>query len=596
MVETKRTRDHSDIRREQLIQATIQTIFEKGISGTTLSNVASKAGLSPGIVNFYFNSKKQLLIDTLWFLNDEYARIVNEILARPLPPLEKLHAYIEICFDPRICAKEKVAVWHAFSGESQAREEYREVCHIDDEAEIEGIHKCISELMADPSKDFEDIAALVDAFMGMIDWLWQDALYDDGEFNRRLAIDNCKRFLKFLSPASKLQPTKVVDLNETVDLLPPWTYRNEEFLEMEIETLFRPSWMLVGHESDIPQIGDYLTFEGFNERAFVIRGKNGAINAFHNICRHRGSQLLQGEGRCPRALICPFHGWRYDLDGKLMFIPGKDGFPFIDQNSHGLVRLDLEIWKGFIFIRFVSGGLSVEESMLPIEDEIKHYQIENVQPTSEATEVIYPINWKVYHDIDNEGYHVPMGHPTLHQLYGQDYVDTSVENIPVSYGRFNSNIGNLWSVRHYRNLMPDLPHLPENRKDLWMYFTIVPNVVFGMYPDSMEVYMSIPLDLNNTIVRSRTYALPDERKEMQAVRYLNRRINNTTEAEDMFYMNTIQQGLNSTVFPRWNLSEIAETGVGDFHRFIQEQLPVAKLANQPKAGNVRQSNEALITS
>ena len=596
MVETKRTRDHSDIRREQLIQATIQTIFEKGISGTTLANVASKAGLSPGIVNFYFSSKKQLLIDTLWFLNDEYVSVVNETLARPLPPLEKLHAYVEVCFNPRICAKEKVAVWHAFAGESQAREEYRGVCHVDDEKEIEGVSKCISDLLGDPSRDAEDIAALVDAFMGMIDWLWQDALYDDGEFNRQLAIDTCKRFLTFISPASKIQPTEVVDLKETVDLLPPWTYRNEEFLKLEIDTLFRPSWMLVGHECDVPEVGDYLTFEGFNERALVIRSKNGSLNAFHNICRHRGSQILQGEGRCPRALICPFHGWRYDLDGNLMFIPGKDGFPFIDQETHGLVPLDLEVWHGFIFVRFVSGGPSLKESLLPIENEIKHYQMENLQPYSPASETTYPINWKVYHDIDNEGYHVPIGHPALHQLYGQSYIDTSIEHIPVSYGRFNSTVGNLWSVRHYRNLMPDFPHLPENRKDLWMYFNVFPNLVFGLYPEIMEIYMSIPMDLNNTIVRTRVYALPDERREMKAIRYLNRRINDATEAEDLFYMNTIQQGLNSAVFPRWNLSEIAETGVGDFHRIIQKRLPVARLVNQPESGNLSQTNASLLTS
>ena len=105
--------------------------------------------------------------------------------------------------------------------------------------------------------------------------------------------------------------------------------------------------------------------------------------------------------------------------------------------------------------------------------------------------------------------------------------------------------------------------------------------------------MSIPMDLTNTSVRSRAYALPDDRREVFVSRYLNRRINKTTDYEDRAYMNTIQEGLNSSVFPRWNLSETAETGVGDFHHIIQNQLPVAKLAQQPESGRVKQLNEVV---
>ncbi len=380
---------------------------------------------------------------------------------------------------------------------------------------------------------------------------------------------------------------------QLTDLLPPWSYQNDELLELEVERLYKPAWMLTGHVSDIPNSGDYLTFDGLNERAFVINSGAQGIRAFHNICRHRGSKILYGSGNCPRALNCPFHGWRYSLDGKLQYIPGEDGFPNIDKSTHGLVPLDLEIWRGFIFIRFQSGGPSLIETMTPIEDKVQQYGLEKLQPYEEMQEYVYPVNWKIFHDIDNEGYHVPFGHPSLHQLYGQNYVDSVIGPIAVSHGWFNESKGRLWSVRHYRNLMPEFSHLKDEQTRLWLYFGFFPNLVMAFYPEMMEIYMSIPIDLLQTKIISRTYALPDARREVQAVRYLNRRINQTTEFEDRSYMITIQEGLKSSVFPKWKLSTYAETGVGQYHHAIQDHLPVTKLARQPAFGTVRTINDEM---
>ena len=406
-------------------------------------------------------------------------------------------------------------------------------------------------------------------------------------------LDLCERYLDAIRPNASNQPS-IKTNGEFSDLLAPWTYKNEEFLELEIDRLFKPNWLLVGHVCDIPDPGGYLTFEGFGEKAMVVRNRTGELRAFHNICRHRGSQILNGEGACRNALFCPFHGWRYDFDGNLKFIPGRDGFSDIDTSQYSLVPVDLEVWNGFIFIRFQSGGISVKEQMQPVEDQIAEYRLSELQPYGPHARFVYPVNWKVVHDIDNEGYHVPFGHPSLQQLYGNDYVDTDIERIPVSIGRFNEKIGNLWSVKNYRKLMPDFEHLPEQRKNMWFYVGKFPNLVFALYPDLMEIYMSIPIDLTHTQMVSRVYALPDERREIRALRYLNRRINKSTDMEDRFYMNTIQQGLTSTVFPKWTLSRTAELGVGAFHYEIQEHLPVAKMAHQPKPGTIAIFNDSMI--
>ncbi|MEC9360946.1 MAG: Rieske (2Fe-2S) protein, partial [SAR324 cluster bacterium] len=100
--------------------------------------------------------------------------------------------------------------------------------------------------------------------------------------------------------------------------LPYWTYFNEELFELEAEELFRKHWQIACHTSDIPKNGSYITFDLVGERALIIRDDENEIRAFHNVCRHRGSRVLDtSEGRCKSVIRCPFHGWSYNLDGSL---------------------------------------------------------------------------------------------------------------------------------------------------------------------------------------------------------------------------------------------------------------------------------------
>jgi phenylpropionate dioxygenase-like ring-hydroxylating dioxygenase large terminal subunit len=100
--------------------------------------------------------------------------------------------------------------------------------------------------------------------------------------------------------------------------LPGWTYHSPELFELERSELFLIHWQIVGHENDIPAPGDWLTFDMLGERALIMRGRDGIVRAFHNLCRHRGARVVDGaQGHCKGALVCPFHGWVYNLDGSL---------------------------------------------------------------------------------------------------------------------------------------------------------------------------------------------------------------------------------------------------------------------------------------
>ncbi|MEO0909828.1 MAG: Rieske (2Fe-2S) protein, partial [Pseudomonadota bacterium] len=119
--------------------------------------------------------------------------------------------------------------------------------------------------------------------------------------------------------------------------LPGWSYHSPALLELEIEEVFKSHWQIVCHVSDVPEAGSFYTFDMCGERAIVVRDQNNEIGVFHNICRHRGSRVVaQENGRCKGALVCPFHGWVYNLDGTLRGAARPDSFPQLDKHEFGL--------------------------------------------------------------------------------------------------------------------------------------------------------------------------------------------------------------------------------------------------------------------
>ncbi len=383
---------------------------------------------------------------------------------------------------------------------------------------------------------------------------------------------------------------------ETTDILAPWTYWNQEFFELEKEYIYKRNWLLVGHISDIPNSGDYLTFDALGERALIIRDENLTIHAFHNVCRHRGAKVVEGAyGNCPRALVCPFHGWSYHLDGQVRYIPRAETFPGLQQEKCGLVKLSLEIWFGFIFINFSENSESLASQMRTLVEKLVPYQLENIQPLAGTKyRQKRPYNWKIIHDIDNEGYHVPIGHPSLQQLYGNQYSDEIENGIPVSYGYINEKPGKLWSVRHYQKILPRFDHLPDDYQRLWLYTGIFPSMVIGFYPDMVEYYMSIPISPDCSEYIGAAYALPDVRREVKLSRYLTQRINQSTEQEDESFVRWIQKGIKSSAFPKLQLSTL-EQGVKHLHQQIQQRIPVATLANEPAPGKVTKINHLMLS-
>jgi len=379
--------------------------------------------------------------------------------------------------------------------------------------------------------------------------------------------------------------------------LPGWTYFNHELLELEKEELFRKRWQLACHVNDVPEPGDYITFDVAEERALVVRGHDGVIRAFYNLCRHRGSRVVaDARGHCKAALICPYHGWVYNLDGTLRGAAQPGSFPHLDPVEWGLKPIEMEIWHGFIFVRFKpSDQPPVADILARFEAEIAPYQVETLLPASsvdwsDSTKV----NWKSVRDVDNEGYHVAMAHPGLQDLYGYDYEDEPfIGGASRSIGRFNPGPGKLWSVRKYKSILPEATWLPESHRKAWLYIGLFPNAVIGLYPDSVIFYQEFPDGVGNARIRGSVYRHPDETRELRLARYLSGRIDTDTAAEDQMLTIWSCEATLSSGYDGIILSDL-EYGVRTYHDHLREVLPVVNLEIEPEPGTVAERNTALL--
>src|ERR1700756_5107334 len=159
--------------------------------------------------------------------------------------------------------------------------------------------------------------------------------------------------------------------------LPGWLYFEPEFLEAEKKAFLRASPQIVCHESEISLAGEWRTLEYLGESVVVIRGDDGKVRAFSNVCRHRGSRLVDGTAGCAKVLTCPYHAWSYARDGRLVGVPRRNEYPDLEPTKLGLVSVALQTWHGFLFVTLEPGASSVAEMMAPYEDEVTLYRFED---------------------------------------------------------------------------------------------------------------------------------------------------------------------------------------------------------------------------
>jgi carnitine monooxygenase subunit len=373
-------------------------------------------------------------------------------------------------------------------------------------------------------------------------------------------------------------------LSEEQLSLPAWIYHDPEFLLAESERVFRPSWQLVCHLSDIPNAGDYHTLDLLGEMILVVRGADTIARGFFNVCRHRAARLLDGaSGHCGSRITCPYHAWTYGLTGDLIGLPGREEFAHMDPRRHGLAPVELEIYRGFVFVRLEPGGPSVADMMAPYDAELARCRLEDMVPLGRVTLRERAVNWKNVGDNYSDALHIRVAHPGLTRLFGDGYGVESRGWVDKMWGDLVQAPSSNLSERLYQKYLPDVAHLPPERKRLWCYYKLWPNIAFDLYPDQIDFMQSLPLSPTRTVIREIAYALPDDRREMRAARYLNWRIKRRVSEEDRVLIERVQQGMASRSYTVGPLGD-SEVSLKSFARRIREIIPQARQHRAPAAG------------
>jgi phenylpropionate dioxygenase-like ring-hydroxylating dioxygenase large terminal subunit len=365
--------------------------------------------------------------------------------------------------------------------------------------------------------------------------------------------------------------------------LPAWVYSHPELMRLEIERVLMPSWQIVCHVNNIPRSGDYQTLDVGPESVLVLRDRDGSIRGFHNVCRHRGSRLLDGAGTCPATITCPYHGWSYRQDGALVGVPMRDSFPGLDRAEHSLRPVRVDTALGFVFVCLAGDPPPVADTWGKLAEELAPYRLEEMVPLAPISTDVWHVDWKIAMDNYLESYHVPIGHPGLYRMFTPDYEDQlSVPGVARGVSWMREQLSSRWSEARYQNLIGRAAtHLPESLRRCWRFYSALPNLGIDVFPDQMDFFQLLPGGPGKCIVRGTTFGLPGTSRELRAARFLSDRINTQVNNEDKWLCQRVQRGLGSSSYKPGPLSRL-EVFMHEFHNLLRARIPEFRLEHAPK--------------
>ena len=191
-------------------------------------------------------------------------------------------------------------------------------------------------------------------------------------------------------------------------------YSDPAIYELELERIVYRNWILAGHVSELPHSGDFKVLDVARESAIIVRGEDGALRAFANVCRHRGSLVCLEQRGHTRKFACPYHGWVYGRDGELQAARAMpDGF---DKAAHGLQRVSFDVIHGLMFVAFTDAPPSLEGCKRDMAAPLDMFDFENLKVAASKTYDI-PANWKLCIENYQECYHCATAHPDYAKMH-----------------------------------------------------------------------------------------------------------------------------------------------------------------------------------
>ena len=327
--------------------------------------------------------------------------------------------------------------------------------------------------------------------------------------------------------------------------LPSRYFFDPKIFEKEIDTIFYPSWHFVCHESEISNSGDFVKFDILKESVLVIRAKDGSVNAMHNVCKHRGTQLIQDRrGNIKDMITCPYHAWSYHLNGKLRHAPRSETMKNFSKADWGLKKVCIEKFAGFYFINLDPNASPLSEDLVGAYETMSPYfpDLSEIKFIEEV-DMIVEANWKVIVDNAIEGYHFKLSgphHKDLAALIDFDKYELNAHGkwwdfkgppVPTKKAFGETIEGQTYQTDWFYNIQ------------LWPMTTIY---AFP-YADAIGTFNEIPIGPEKTLLRFGHY-IPKNRAQNNLSKAAIKWFNEKLGPEDIDLNLYVQKGLHSSGF------------------------------------------------
>ncbi|MDE0370150.1 MAG: aromatic ring-hydroxylating dioxygenase subunit alpha [bacterium] len=366
-------------------------------------------------------------------------------------------------------------------------------------------------------------------------------------------------------------------------ILPVEAYTSRAWFDREQERIFSRTWACAGLAEDVAEPGQYVSVQAGLNNIFIVMGRDRRLRAFHNICRHRGTQLLRAVGKTQRAIVCPYHDWTYDLEGRLVSVPDRERqFPGVDLDCVSLKKASVDLWRGMLWVHPDENAGSIMDWFGEVEPHLGPHEVDELAEYPKGrTEHTIEANWKIVVENYIDGYHLAHLHSGTLGMYDHSRIESGFVGPHFAF----------WeplAPDYAKDVEKNSPYplvIPAEQAGAWVPM-LFPGIGLAETESTWSLFHVNPIspDRTRVVIRTRVAAVPYRAFARQAARsrrFWARRVSGKFEghgddpmasgdfmAEDIYACEQQQRSLRSPYFEHGPSSE-GEAGVREHQELVR---------------------------